>query len=139
MLMVNLESEEVVMDRKCDIQSNLTSMIGLGGGIRGLLAIHCPSSVATAITGAFLGMEVENVDDDVKDAIGEIAKIFEHGIHEGIFVNKKPIVLADIAWAIYSGVVLWEDSKKILDDKKDFLKSTLKSAFEIFGHGIIKK
>ncbi len=75
MLMVELESEEVALDHKCDIQSNLTSMIGLGGGIRGLLAIHCPSAIAKAITGAFLGMEVEEIDDDVKDAIGEIANM----------------------------------------------------------------
>ncbi len=74
-----------------------------------------------------------------KNAIGEMANVFEQGINQGIFVDKKPIILADIAWAIYSGVVLWEDSKKILDNKKNFLKSTLKSAFEIFGHGIIAK
>jgi chemotaxis protein CheX len=50
-------------------------MIGLGGGMRGLLAIHCPASVAQAITGAFLGMEVDELNDDVKDAIGEIANM----------------------------------------------------------------
>jgi chemotaxis protein CheX len=75
MLMVDLESCAIVENKKCDIQSNLTSMIGLGGGIRGLLAIHCPASVAKNITGAFLGMDVDELDDDVKDAIGEIANM----------------------------------------------------------------
>ena len=75
MLMLDLETSEVFENRKCDIKSNLTSMIGLGGGIRGLLAIHCSASVAKAITGAFLGMEVEELNDDVKDAIGEIANM----------------------------------------------------------------
>lgn len=75
MLMVDLENEGVIENKKCDIRSNLTSMIGLGGGVRGLLAIHCPASVAKTITGAFLGMEVDDLNDDVKDAIGEIANM----------------------------------------------------------------
>ncbi len=73
MLMVELESETVC--KSCTIESNLTSMIGLGGSIRGMLAIHCPVSVATAITGSFLGMEVEEINEDVKDAVGEIANM----------------------------------------------------------------
>ncbi len=73
MLMVELESETVC--KSCPIESNLTSMIGLGGGIRGMLAIHCPASVATAITGGFLGMNVEEINEDVKDAVGEIANM----------------------------------------------------------------
>ncbi len=75
MLMVDLACETVIENKKCDIQSNLTSMIGLGGGVRGLLAIHCPASVAKNITGTFLGMDIDELNDDVKDAIGEIANM----------------------------------------------------------------
>jgi len=75
MLMVDLACDHILEDASCDIQSNLTSMIGLGGGLRGLLAIHCPASVAKNITGTFLGMDVDELNDDVKDAIGEIANM----------------------------------------------------------------
>ena len=75
MLMVELESEDIIKQEQVAIESNITSMIGLGGGIKGLLAVHCPASVATKITSSFLGMEVEEIDDDVKDAIGEIANM----------------------------------------------------------------
>lgn len=75
MLMVDLECEEVVVQEKVKIGSNITSMIGLGGGLKGLLAVHCPSSVAKGVTSSFLGMDVEEMDDDVKDAIGEIANM----------------------------------------------------------------
>ena len=75
MLMVDLVCEEVIEGKKCDIQSNLTSMIGLGGGVRGLLAIHCPALVAQNITGTFLGMDIDELNEDVKDAIGEIANM----------------------------------------------------------------
>ena len=75
MLMVDLAYETVILDQKCNIQSNLTSMIGLGGGVRGLLAIHCPALVAKNITGSFLGMDIDELNEDVKDAIGEIANM----------------------------------------------------------------
>lgn len=75
MLMVELEAEDAAGHGKVAIQSNITSMIGLGGGIKGLLAVHCPLAVATAITSSFLGMDVEEIDDDVKDAIGEITNM----------------------------------------------------------------
>ena len=52
MLMVELESEATLLNQRLALQSNLSSMIGLGGGIRGVLAVHCPASVAKAITEA---------------------------------------------------------------------------------------
>lgn len=75
MLMLDVEGEDVSALGKSSIQSNITSMIGLGSDIRGMLAVHCPAVVAKAITGSFLGMEVEELDEDVKDAIGEIANM----------------------------------------------------------------
>lgn len=71
--MLSMELEREIFSGS--IRSNLTSMIGLGGGIRGVLAIHCPASVAKAITAGFVGIEVEELDEDVKDAIGEIANM----------------------------------------------------------------
>lgn len=75
MLMIDVTGEDISGSDRSIIQSNMTSMIGLGGGVRGMLAIHCPAEVAKGITGAFLGMDVEELDDDVKDAIGEIANM----------------------------------------------------------------
>lgn len=65
-----------------------------------------------------------------------MAKIFEEGIKTGDFIKKKSIALADIVWALFAGVVLWEESKRLLDSQKDYLRSTLELAFEIFGRGI---
>lgn len=73
-----------------------------------------------------------------RKSIEAIAKIFEEGIKAGIFVKHEPMTLADIFWALFSGVVLWEASKKIIDDKKNFLKETLEVAFEIFYRGLKK-
>jgi AcrR family transcriptional regulator len=72
-------------------------------------------------------------------SIGAIASIFKEGIDSGDFVAHHPNALADIFWSLFSGVVLWEASKKILDKNKDYLKETLKTSFEIFKRGILVK
>ncbi|WP_054033298.1 TetR/AcrR family transcriptional regulator [Desulfatitalea tepidiphila] len=80
---------------------------------------------------------IEEIKNLSRNSIGAIAKIFKEGIDAGIFIDRHPVALSDICWSLFSGVVLWEASKKIIDERKDHLKSTLKIAFEIFDQGII--
>jgi AcrR family transcriptional regulator len=68
--------------------------------------------------------------------LGSMAKIFEEGIAKGEFVNEHPVAIADIVWALFSGLVLLEESKRIFNRDSNYLKSTLESAFEILGRGI---
>lgn len=82
---------------------------------------------------------LSEIEELSRKSLNVIAKIFEEGISEGIFIKKHPVALADILWALFSGVILWESSKKIIDSNKDYLKDTLEIAFEIFFRGIRKK
>ncbi|MBW2612487.1 MAG: TetR/AcrR family transcriptional regulator, partial [Deltaproteobacteria bacterium] len=72
-------------------------------------------------------------------SITTIAGIFEDGIRKGMIIDRHPVALADIFWSLFSGVVLWESSKKIIDGSKDYLKKTLAIAFEVFRKGITIK
>ncbi|MEE4242935.1 MAG: chemotaxis protein CheX [Desulfopila sp.] len=56
-------------------EDTITGVIGLAGTHKGVLAIHVPHNVAFAITGNFLGMEIEEMTEDVEDAIGELANM----------------------------------------------------------------
>jgi len=94
MLMVELEVGATIEGRGGDIPANITSMIGLGKDIRGMLAVHCPASVAKDITGSFLGMEVTELDEDVKDAIGEIANMVAGSLKVAFAEDGKDIELA---------------------------------------------
>lgn len=94
MIMMEVEAGSALRRDDCSIRSNLTSMLGLGGGIRGTLAVHCPREVATGITGAFLGMEVEEIDADVKDAIGEIVNMIAGNLKVAFAGVKIGIELA---------------------------------------------
>ena len=79
---------------------------------------------------------MSQIKDLSRQSINDIARIFEEGIQAGMFIKAHPIALADILWSLFSGVILWEASKKIINKEKDYLKETLESAFEIFSRGI---
>jgi len=69
-------------------------------------------------------------------ALEQIAGIFQEGIEKGFFIDRHPTALADIFWSLFSGVILWEASKHVINKEKDYLKPTLKTAFELFGRGV---
>ena len=81
---------------------------------------------------------MEEIKDLSRKSLCSIAKIFETGVEQGLFYDRHPVALADTFWAMFSGVVLWLTSKKLIDKEKDYLKQTLELAFEIFGRGIKK-
>jgi AcrR family transcriptional regulator len=80
---------------------------------------------------------------EIKDlsyrSIGGMAQIFEEGIQAGVFIDKHPVALSDIFWSLFSGVVLWTNSKRIINEEKNFLKEALNLAFKVFKKGIMRK
>ncbi|RPH41520.1 MAG: chemotaxis protein CheX [Desulfobulbaceae bacterium] len=66
--------DESVTEGSVHTQS-ITGLIGLAGTYKGVLAIHMPNEVAMAVTSSFLGMDVEEINADVEDAIGELANM----------------------------------------------------------------
>ena len=72
-------------------------------------------------------------------SLSTIAQIFRDGVEQGAFIDRHPVALADTFWSLFSGVVLWLTSKKIIDESKDYLKQTLDIAFDIFYRGITNK
>ncbi len=84
------------------------------------------------------GSVLQQLKETSRDALNAIKTIVQEGIDQGYFIKKHPVALADIIWATYSGVVLWVDSKRLLNNDKNFVKQTLMSAFEIIEKGLKK-
>jgi len=90
---------------------------------------------------------LKNLSPDRTGQLNELAakclrslgKIFEQGIAEGRFVKHNTIALGDIIWTIFTGVVLWEESKRMINPRKDYLKQTLALAIDIFSRGLKKE
>lgn len=75
MLMAEARPSTPLSTRSNVFKDSVSGLVGLAGNYRGMLAIHVPNSVAMSITSKFLFMDVEEINDDVKDAIGELANM----------------------------------------------------------------
>jgi chemotaxis protein CheX len=53
----------------------ISAMVGLAGTYNGLVSIHQPISLGTKLAGVMLDMELEEGDQDVLDALGEVANM----------------------------------------------------------------
>jgi chemotaxis protein CheX len=94
MLMMQVTPEPSLLERNTKFQNSISGMVGLAGTYKGILAIHASGPVAMAITTNFLGMEVDSLDDDVKDAFGELANMLGGSVKAGLSENSRDIQLS---------------------------------------------
>ena len=71
-------------------------------------------------------------------SLRNLAGIFDQGKGERRYEDYHSTALADIVWIIFTGAVLWEESKRMINPHKDYLKDTLDLAIDIFRRGIRK-
>jgi AcrR family transcriptional regulator len=87
---------------------------------------------------------LENISPELLDQITDLSRrsletladLFAAEIDRGAIAKQKPYTLALILWGMFSGLILWEESKRTLDPRKDFLEPTLDTAFEILRRGV---
>ncbi len=82
---------------------------------------------------------INEINDLSRSALQAIAGMFKLGIEKNLVVDRHPMALADILWALFSGIVLWEESKKMINIERYDLQHTLATAFELFGRGLRKR
>jgi AcrR family transcriptional regulator len=70
-------------------------------------------------------------------SLQSLSRIFDQGKAAGRLAGYPSIALADIVWIIFTGAVLWEESKRMINPEKNYLKSTLDIALDIFRKGIM--
>jgi hypothetical protein len=67
-----------------------------------------------------------------------ISNVYKEGVRQGKFREGHSMAHADIVWSMFTGLVIWEESKRKINPRKDFLKPTLDKAFDIFCRGIMR-
>ena len=73
-----------------------------------------------------------------RKALQAMANMFKQGIQDGKVIDRNPLALADIVWSLFSGIVLWEESKKMINAERSDLEKSFAVAFDIFGRGLRK-
>lgn len=86
MVMMDLEDCFPLQEPVNHFHCSVSGMVGMAGTYTGILSIHCPRSFALRITSNMLGMDVEEVGEDVNDALGEIANML--GGHVKMVLSK---------------------------------------------------
>ncbi len=76
------------------LEDTITGVIGLAGTHKGVLAVHIPHPVAYAITSNFLGIDIDEINEDVEDAIGEIANMLGGNIKSILSEKGRDIDLS---------------------------------------------
>jgi len=94
MVMMEVASDAVILSELGSLQASITGMVGLAGTHKGVLAIHIPNQLALAITSSFLGMEVESVNEDVQDAVGELANMLGGNVKAVLSERGRDISLS---------------------------------------------
>jgi len=72
-------------------------------------------------------------------AIRHITKFINYGINQGKFKPVNPTAVADIVWSMFSGLLIWEESKRALDSEKQYFEKTFDLAFDLLCYGLIKE
>src|SRR6266536_3658938 len=86
MVMIDIEDCFPLTESVTKFHCSITGMVGLVGTYTGILSIHCPQSLAMKMTSNMLGMDVEDVGEDVNDALGELANML--GGHVKMVLSK---------------------------------------------------
>jgi chemotaxis protein CheX len=94
MVFMPITAQEPLAQGEEVLDCHVSAMIGLSGSFTSMLSIHCPGQVGMAITGEMLGMEVEDIDDDVKDTLGEISNMVAGGIKESFAADNVDLELS---------------------------------------------
>jgi chemotaxis protein CheX len=89
--------------------NSVTAMVGLAGTSNGMVCLHTSKALGLWFTAQMLGMEVTEVDDDMDDALGEIANMiggsFKHHLsNSGDSIKlSTPSVVTGSDYSITSG------------------------------------
>jgi len=94
MVMMDAEAGPPLDHQPRSFEQTVSGMLGLSGDLQGLLNVHCPYAAAKQITGNMLGMEVESIDADVRDAIGEIANMVAGGLKVSLATHNLNVNLS---------------------------------------------
>lgn len=111
------------VDPKTHFSDCVTAMVGFAGLYNGLVCLHVPQSLAMSFTSSMLGMDVDEMNEDVNDALGEIANMiagsFKHHLSkDGHEVRlSTPSVVTGKEYVISSGTA--ENTLTLLFDSNE--------------------
>lgn len=76
MVGMELEMDYPLQEPVTYFACSVSAMVGMAGKCSGLVGLHVPQELAAAVTAALLGLDTGDVvEEDINDAVGELANI----------------------------------------------------------------
>jgi len=107
----------------------LTAMVGLAGTYNGLVSVHVPCPLAMSFTSLMLDSEVMEINDDVNDALGEIANMIsgsfkQHLSKGGADIHlSTPSIVNGADYMVSTGAAVENITLKFAADEEWFMVS----------------
>ncbi len=90
----DLQPLPVKVEPVTNFKDCISSLIGMAGTYNGLVSLHMPSCLAIRATSSMLDMEVTEVNDDVSDAMGEIANMIAGSFKQHLTTSGLDVLLS---------------------------------------------
>jgi chemotaxis protein CheX len=119
----------IQIDLTTHFKECLTAMVGLAGTYNGLVSVHIPWPLALSFTSLMLGTKVTEINDDVNDAMGEIANMVAGSFKQHLSKGGSDIQLSTPSvvnggdYMVSSGSNLENVTLKFAADEEWFLVS----------------
>ncbi len=94
---------------------------------------HLQSSEALKSLSEELLTEINGLS---RKALRMITSVFADGMDSGAVRAYHPTAVADIFWSMFTGAVLWEETKKMVNPERYSLRDTIDESFDILFRGL---
>jgi chemotaxis protein CheX len=94
MIMLDVTPGQPLAEHVSRFNCSLSAMVGFAGFKQGNLTIHTPEKVAIGLTQSFLGTDIEEINEDVQDAMGELANMIAGSLKPIISNEGKTVELS---------------------------------------------
>ncbi len=85
MISMDPQPEEPISGDKSPLNGGISGIVGIAGKTRGTISIHFDKNLAIKIASNILEEEINEINDDVEDAVGEIANMVAGGAKTKLF------------------------------------------------------
>ncbi|MGR3301071.1 MAG: chemotaxis protein CheX [Candidatus Scalindua sp.] len=100
MIPMELKSDGAFYQKEDMISTDVMALVSFTGEHSGILAIFCSKEIALKITSSMLGVESTEIDQDTKDALGEVTNMIAGTLKNKVYEKfgemhlSVPIVIA---------------------------------------------
>ena len=119
MIPMEITSDGSFYQKEDMISTDIMALVSFTGEHSGILAIFCSRDIALKITSSMLGIEATEIDQDTKDAMGEVTNMIAGTLKNKILEKfgamhlSIPIVIAGESLTIRSATDNSKDTREI--------------------------